>query len=224
MWLAENQFDMSNANPIKANPNDFVQVTRGHLKDLRELAKRSPAAWQVFMLLTERMSRANAIVVSQVTLAKILGYTRPTVNIAIKLLEDGNWLQVLKIGNLNAYVLNSKVVWRDLGGKRFAGFYAEVLVSEDEQVRKVEDWDNIQLKQVPILGLNEHPLIDDEPLPPPDQQDLLPADRGEFARTVDPQTGEFPNPFASLTASEIAKERGQIYAAGLHAIKKGEPA
>lgn len=216
---------MSNSgSALRSNPNDFVQVTRGHLKDLRELAKRSPAAWQVFMLLTERMNRANAIVVSQATLAKILGYTRPTVNIAIKLLEDGNWLQVLKIGNLNAYVLNSKVVWRDVGGKRFAGFYAEVLVSEDEQVRKIEDWDNIQLRQVPILGPNEHPLVDDSPLPPPDQKDLLPPDRAEFAKVVDLETGEIqnPNPFASMTQKEIGEERGRIFAAGQRHINKLE--
>lgn len=173
---------------LKPNPQDFVQVTRGHLRDLRELAKRSPAAWQVFMLLTERMNRANAIVVSQTTMAKILGYTRPTVNIAIKLLEDGRWLQVVKVGTANAYVLNSKVVWRDLGGKRFAGFYAEVLVSEDEQSRPIEDWDNIELRQVPMLGPNEQPLIDDAALPPPDQHDLLPPTREEFVKVADEKT------------------------------------
>lgn len=170
---------------LKPNPNDFVQVTRGHLRDLRELAKRSPAAWQVFMLLTERMNRGNAIVVSQTTMSKILGYTRPTVNIAIKLLEAGHWLQVVKVGTANAYVLNSKVVWRDLGGKRYAGFYAEILVSEDEQGHPIEDWDKIELRQVPLLGPNEHPMIDDEPLPPPDQRDLLPPVREEFAKVAD---------------------------------------
>jgi hypothetical protein len=179
----QTEFDVSDLNVrLKPNPNDFVQVTRGHLRDLRELAKRSPASWHVFMLLTERMNRGNAIVVSQTTMAKILGYTRPTVNIAIKLLETERWLQVVKVGQANAYVLNSKVVWRDVGGKRFAGFYAEVLVSEEEQGRPIEDWDNIELRQVPLLGENEHPLLDDAPLPPPDQADLIPPSRDEFAR------------------------------------------
>ena len=186
----QTEFDVSDLNVrLKPNPNDFVQVTRGHLRDLRELAKRSPASWHVFMLLTERMNRGNAIVVSQTTMAKILGYTRPTVNIAIKLLETERWLQVVKVGQANAYVLNSKVVWRDVGGKRFAGFYAEVLVSEEEQGRPIEDWDNIELRQVPLLGENEHPLLDDAPLPPPDQADLIPPSRDEFARQANAFNG-----------------------------------
>lgn len=179
---------MTNLNVrLKPNPHDFVQVTRGHLRDLRELAKRSPSAWQVFMLLTERMNRSNAIVVSQTTMAKILGYSRPTINVAISLLEKEKWVQVIKIGTSNAYVLNSKVVWRDVGGKRFASFFANVVVSEDEQTRQIEDWDDLNLRQVPLLGPDEHPLIDDAPLSPPDQTDLIPPVRQEFAHSLDDQ-------------------------------------
>lgn len=43
------------------------------------------------MLLTERMNRGNAVVVSQATIAQILNYTRSTVNIAVKLLESERW-------------------------------------------------------------------------------------------------------------------------------------
>lgn len=170
---------------VKPDVKDFVQFTRGHLKDMRGLARRSPAAWQVFALLTERMNKSNAIVISQATIAQILGYTRTTINSAVKLLERESWVQVVKVGQVNAYVINSKVVWRDHSGsgKRFSGFFAQVVASEDEQAHPIEDWDNVQLRHVPVLMPGELPIVGDDELSPPDQADLLPPGLEEFPRT-----------------------------------------
>jgi hypothetical protein len=100
-------------------------------------------------------------------------------------------VQVIATGGSNAYVVNSKVLWRDQGGKRYAAFFAEVVVSADEQAHPVEEWDNVELRHMPILRGKEVPLTGDEALPPPDQQDLLPADRLEFPRArVDQEKGE----------------------------------
>lgn len=169
----------------KAEPNvrDFVQVTRGYLQSLRSLSRRSPAAWQVFALLTERMNKGNALVISQSTMAEILGYTRTTINSAVKLLAAENWVQIVKVGQVNAYLINSKVVWRDHSGKRYAGFHATVVASESEQQHPIENWDNVELRHVPVLMPKDMPLVDDELLPPPDQADLLPADPIEFPRS-----------------------------------------
>lgn len=77
-----------------------------------------------------------------------------------------------------------------MAGKRFAGFYAEVLASEDEQSKSIEDWDNIELRQVPVLNMNDDPIIDDADLPPPDQKDLLPVDAIEFPKTLTDASGQ----------------------------------
>jgi DNA-binding transcriptional MocR family regulator len=177
--------------PLSKTPTDFLQVTRGYLRDMRELAKRSPAAHQVLWLLAERMNKTNAVVISQKTMGQILGYSRSTLNRAINLLREERWVQVIATGGSNAYVVNSKVLWRDQGGKRYAAFFAEVVVSADEQAHPVEEWDNVELRHMPILRGKEVPLTGDEALPPPDQQDLLPADRLEFPRArVDQEKGE----------------------------------
>lgn len=167
---------------IKKNPNDFTMVTRGYWADIRSLSKRCPAGFQILTLLTERMNRTNAVVISQATVCQILGYGRTTVHNAIRLLEAERWVQVVKIGTSNGYLVNSKVVWRDQGGKRYASFYAEVIVSEDEQGHSVEDWDNVELRHVPILRAGEVPIDDGADLPPPDQRDLLPPDPIELPR------------------------------------------
>ena len=169
---------------IRKDPADFAMLTRGYIRDIRELSRRSPSAVQVFMLLTERMNKTNAIVISQSTLCQILNYGRTAIHNAIRLLESERWLQIVKIGTANGYVINSKVVWRDHSGKRYASFYAEVVVSESDQGRPVEDWDNVELRHVPVLQAGEHPLSTGD-LPPPDQAELLPITRDEVPRVRD---------------------------------------
>jgi len=171
--------------PIRKDPKDFLQVTRGYLRDMRELSRRSPVAHQILWLLAERMNRTNAVVMSQKTMGQILGYSRATLSRAIALLKEENWIQVVLSGTSNAYVLNSKVLWRDHGGKRYASFFAEVVVSEDEQGHPVEDWDNVELRQLPIIRANEEPMTSDEDLPPPDQKDLLPPSREEIPKATE---------------------------------------
>lgn len=166
---------------IKKDPADFAMLTRGYIREIRELSRRSPCAFQVFMLLTERMNKTNAIVISQTTLCQILNYGRTAIHNAIRLLESERWLQIVKIGTANGYIINSKVVWRDHSGKRYASFYAEVVASESDQGRPVEDWDSIELRHVPILQAGEHPISTGE-LPPPDQVELLPLTRDEVPR------------------------------------------
>jgi len=129
------------------------------------------------------MNRTNAIVMSQKTMGEILGYSRATLSRGVALLKKEKWCQIVSMGSTNAYVLNSKVLWRDHGGKRYSSFYAEVIASESEQSQPLEQWDNLELRQVPVIQQNEFPLEGDEELPPPDQRDLLPLDRAELPRS-----------------------------------------
>ncbi|WP_322265797.1 hypothetical protein [Pseudomonas asiatica] len=143
------------------------------------------------------MNKTNAIVISQATLCQILSYGRTAIHNAIRLLESERWLQIVKIGTANGYVINSKVVWRDHSGKRYASFYAEVVVSESDQGRPVEDWDNVELRHVPILQSGEKVIDDGADLPPPDQKDLLPLDTSEFPHSPAESASE-----NTLTANE----------------------
>lgn len=168
---------------IKKDPKDFTMVTRGYWADLRNLSRRMPAAFEILTLITERMNKSNALVISQATMGELLGYGRTTIHKAIRILEDERWLQVVKIGTANAYVVNSKVMWRDHSGKRFASFFAEVLISESEQTRTVEEMESMEIRHLPILRRGEAPISTDEDLPPPDQLELLPPAACEFPQS-----------------------------------------
>lgn len=175
--------------PVRKDPQDFTMVTRGYWAELRSLSKRMPAAFELLTLITERMNRSNALVISQATIGQLLGYGRTTIHKAVKLLEEERWLQVVKVGTANAYVVNSKVMWADKSGKRYGSFFAEVIVGEDEQNKTVEELNRLEIKHLPIIARGSIPIDDGAHLPPPDQLDLLPPDASEFPNN-DAQSSE----------------------------------
>jgi len=162
--------------PIKKNSADFVQVTRGYLSEMRKLQDKSPMALSVLLFLTERMTRQNAIVISQPTLAEILGCNPSSIYRAINLLRSENWVQVVKIGQTNGYLVNSKVVWRSHQEKRYGYFNAEVIASETEQNQTIEELEQQSLKHIPNVRVGEMMISDGANLPPPDQKDLIDPD------------------------------------------------
>lgn len=162
--------------PVRKDINDFVQVTRGYINDLSELSSRSPSAFRLFAFLIERMTRQNAIVISQGTLAEILGYDKSTISRAVKLLKTENWVQVVKIGTSYGYLVNNRVVWRTHNEKRYGHFGADVIVSETEQTDTIESLEKQPLKDIPNIKKDEAPISDNANLPPPDQRNLFDPD------------------------------------------------
>lgn len=162
--------------PLKKDTADFVQFTRGYLKEMRELTSKSPLAASILLFLTERMTRQNAVVVSQNTLAEILECNRVSISKAVKILSDQNWIQVVKIGSTNGYLINSKVAWRSHQSKRYGYFNADVVVSETEQTQEIDELINQPLKHIPSVKNGEIPISDNAELPPPDQKDLIDPD------------------------------------------------
>lgn len=200
---------------LKKDPRDFVQVTRGYLQDMRTLARRSPAAHQILWLLAERMNKTNAVVMSQATMASILGYSPATIKRGIAMLKSERWIQTVNIGTANGYIINSKVFWRDHGGKRYASFFAEVVVSADEQSQPIEHWDDIELRQIPLIRKGESVIDDGARLPPPDQQELLPPGPYDI-----PHVDEHVDPWADLRRdpAELAKQRNELEQRGQHRL------
>lgn len=152
--------------------NDFVQVTRGYIVEMRQLAQRSPLAHTILWLFIERMNKTNAVVISQTAISEITDSHRVTVSKAVKLLSSENWIQVVKIGTSNAYVVNSKVIWTasNRTGKRYSVFNAEVVATETEQsTKELEAWNKLELKHVPVISNKETAIEGQEELTPPDQ-------------------------------------------------------
>ena len=76
----------------------------------------------------------------------------------IKTLKQHKFVEVVKIGKANAYMVNSNVFSKDVNRKKekFAVFDATVVASMSEQDKKYqENWKGIKLKNVPIMKKDE---------------------------------------------------------------------
>lgn len=158
--------------PLGEKPATFgwLQFEKKALKELQNLAIKSPAAMGTLMYMVNRMSRSNALVVSQQAIADELHIKRESVNRAIKHLVEHNFVQVIKAGGASVYVVNSRVAWQGDRGARFAAFGADVVALESEQSGPI---DNLPpLKGVPKLHEGERLLVGNEPIEPPDQGQL----------------------------------------------------
>jgi hypothetical protein len=153
---------------------DFVQVSRAELRAIADLGAKSALALDLLMVLAQSMDKQNAVMISFKAMEQILGKSRPTLDRAVRLLREDKWIQVVKVGTANAYILNSAVFWTDRGDKRhMASFGAQIVTTLEEQDKDLRANPNVKLKRVPTLVSKEERIVlGTDKLPPPDQQDL----------------------------------------------------
>lgn len=158
--------------PLGEKPATFgwLQFEKKAVRELQDLAMRSPAAMGTLMYMVTNMSRSNALVVSQQAIATGLKCSRVTVNQAIRYLVEHNFVQVIKAGGSTVYVVNSRVAWQGERGARYAAFGADVIAIESEQTIDLDD--QTPLKSVPKLREGERLLVGNEAIEPPDQGEL----------------------------------------------------
>jgi hypothetical protein len=126
----------------------------------------------VLVYLIGSMGRNKAIANSQAALAKKVGATRTAVNRGIALLAAHQFIEIINVGNLCIYRVNSRVAWQGNRGERYAHFMADVIAFEDEQTKTIDD--QKPLKKLPnSYDNNERVLVGDEPIDPPDQREMV---------------------------------------------------
>lgn len=120
-------------NEIQKKNDNFVQLYRDYMVEIRWLIKNNPTASQLFLFLAEHMGADNSVICSYDILMEMLDVSKPTVSRAIKFLKDNGFIDVLKIGKANVYVLNHEVVWTTTADKKqYAKMNSAVLVSHSE--------------------------------------------------------------------------------------------
>jgi hypothetical protein len=118
----------------------------------------------------------NAVIISQATLAKIMGRNTRTIRRAVKDLVVGNWIEIRQIGDrgtVNAYVINDRVAWngkRD--GLRYSLFSAAVILSEEEQPDREELEQQEPLRMLPTMQPGERQLPTGQGMAPPSEPPL----------------------------------------------------
>lgn len=148
-----------------------------------QMGLKHPSALAVLHFMISKLQRgANGIVISSEALARQMDISQRTAKSATKILKDGKFVQVLKSGNSNVYIVNSKVAWQGHRGMRYASFNAQLLVDETEQLTSVEELEieNRELLEVPVMEMEFDIAAVSKPvgkktkrLPANPQQDLL---------------------------------------------------
>jgi hypothetical protein len=168
----------------------WVQTERAAHEAWSALIGRKPKAAQLMHLLVANMGKDGAVVVSQSTLATLMGVSLNTVKRSLSVLSSECWIDVVRIGSerggVCAYVVNRRVAWADKrSNQRYAAFDARILVSEAEQEAPIAE-DRHPLRQLPSLSLGDIQLPHGDGLPPPTQPPLIEADLPGLPR--DPKT------------------------------------
>lgn len=154
-----------------APKGSWVQTERKAHEAWAALIGKAPKAAQLMHVLTSRIGDNNAVVVSQKTLSELMNCSRRTVQRAVEVLAEDNWIEIRQIGEngtVNAHVINDRVAWtgaRD--GIRYSLFSATVVVSDAEQPDREQLGMNSPLRRLPRIGEFQNPHGDG--LPPPSQ-------------------------------------------------------
>lgn len=157
---------------IKKKPRgSWVQTERNAHEQWDLLIGQNANAARVMHRLVALMDSKGAVVVSQKTLANMMGLHRNTIGRSIKVLESQNWIDTVQLGGIaggvRCYVVNHRVAWADSRDKkRYASFDARIIASEDEQTHSIDNA-NEPLHQLPRAG--EFQIPSGTGLAPPSQ-------------------------------------------------------
>lgn len=153
----------------KKNQN-FIQVSKAVWNHIQTLSRENKAAFDVLWYLGGQVNKYNAVMVSMNTLARAIRKSRTTAFHAVTYLQKNKWVQVVKVGSSNVYVINSAVFWQNTGDRKTAVFSAAVIADYDEQDKDFKE--SVALKHFPVVADKERISISSELQPPPDQHEI----------------------------------------------------
>lgn len=154
----------------------WVQVPRRSMEAMAVLMGQSHSAALMLMKITARMGNHNAFVASNKALSELTGLSLATVKRSLKILQDGKWINILRLGPTNtvrAIVINDQVAWfGPREGLRQSLFSAAILISEEEQDAAELAHNAADLIEVPAVYRGECQLPTGDGLPPPSEPAL----------------------------------------------------
>lgn len=123
--------------------NRFTQILDNALEMIGDLISESPTAVKILIFMIKNMRKKdNAIAVSQAILSDRLNCSRSSVSVSIKKLAEKNWIEIVKVGNMNVYVVNERVAWCNHNRSRSTAlFSATIYADKSEQPSDIDDKD-----------------------------------------------------------------------------------
>lgn len=117
----------------------WTQYNNEHTKEMIWLALKHPKAHAILLFLVDQMDNYNAVMCSYQVLQEVLGVSKDTVRLNIKVLKENGYIAVLKSGTSNVYAVNDTVYWKSWGNKKqYSKFPANVILALSEQDKEYQ--------------------------------------------------------------------------------------
>ena len=131
----------------------WTQFNNEHTKEIMWLTLKHPKAQAILFFLVDQMDCYNAVLCSNKVLQEILGVSRQTVSLSIKVLRENGFIAVLKSGTSNVYAINDSVYWKAYGNnKKYSKFPANIVLALSEQDEKEQaKIQSMKLKEVSLV-------------------------------------------------------------------------
>jgi hypothetical protein len=131
--IQEQEEEVQKQKEEKDKNTNFVQLYRDNMPEIRWLMTNHGFASSVLFFILEHMDTRNALACSYEVFIDYFGKSRMTIYRAIKLLQENGFIDVLKMGSSNVYIVNSDLAWTDYNShKKFAKYDGKILVSKKE--------------------------------------------------------------------------------------------
>lgn len=117
--------------PAPKSAQKFAKVYGRGWKTIAEIGLKNRTALQIYSFIAEHCDHLNALVCPVEVVMEELGMSRSTVSRGVKWLHDNKHLTIIKVGSINAYVLDYRDIWKNYDEyKRYCAFGAKTLVSK----------------------------------------------------------------------------------------------
>ena len=112
------------------------------------LISKSPAAYRIFKFLVSNMDNYNAVICSYKVMQEKFGYSQATVKRSIQLLKQHKYIEVVRTGGANIYMINKHLYWNSWGTNyAYAEFDAKVIITASEQDEGIQARVRTQIKK-----------------------------------------------------------------------------
>lgn len=116
----------------KKNVN-FIQIYRDNMPELRWLMTNHAFASNLLFFILEHMDTKNALACSYIVFEDYFGKHKTTIYRNLKILEENGFIDILKMGTSNVYIVNQDLAWSSYNtSKKYAKYDGNILVSKKE--------------------------------------------------------------------------------------------
>lgn len=138
--------------------NNFIQLYRDHMEEFSLLIEKNPLASRILVFIIQEMDSMNCLAISQNFLCEIFERSRPTVWKAVTLLKDSGFIDILKMGTSNVFVVNTNFAWTSYHNQKYgAKFTGKIFVSKSENENFSTSMNKTKSERIKVIEKQKTP-------------------------------------------------------------------